>query len=148
MATSNVSLEAVEVIDALGALVGRLDVAILSGEDAAELTALLARGERLCAMGKAMAARRASQCKHFARAGHRSPEQWLAGLSGSSLGGGEVQPGRGRSNERAARARRSVPGRTELSPQQAEEIAAAAAVDPQATTRLIPDPPIDRGRLF
>ena len=48
MAMSVVSLGAVEVIEALAALVGRLDAAVLSGSDAAELTGLFARGTVVC----------------------------------------------------------------------------------------------------
>lgn len=55
-----------EVIDALAAAVGSLEVAVLSGQDAAFLTGLFARGERLCATAKAMAARRASDCQQWA----------------------------------------------------------------------------------
>ena len=71
---SVVSVGAGEVIEALAGLVGRLDVAGLSGGDAAELTGLFARGERLCATAKAMTARRASQAGQWAAAGHRDPE--------------------------------------------------------------------------
>ena len=76
----------VDVIDALAAVVAGLDVAVVSGEDAARLTGLFARGERLCATAKAMAARRAAECRQWERGGHRGPEAWLAEVWGSTAG--------------------------------------------------------------
>src|SRR5690242_1425173 len=84
MVISTASTGADEIIDALAAVVQRLDMALLSGDDAARLTTLFARGERLCATGKAMAACRAAECRQWAQAGHQSPERWLAQLSGTS----------------------------------------------------------------
>jgi hypothetical protein len=125
-----------EIIDALAVYVERLDMALFSGDDAARLTTLLARGERLCATGKAMAARRATECRQWAQAGHRSPEQWLAQVSGTT--------------QRAARTSLAVAEQMEAQPElaracqsgqlsetQAGEIAAAAEVDPDSTRRLV-----------
>jgi hypothetical protein len=136
MAMSETSAGVREVVEALAAVVGRLDVAVLSGSDAAELTGLFARGERLCATAKVMTARRAAECQHWARTGARSPEQWLASVSGES--------------ERSARASLVVAEQIEARPElaeacvagqlsvtQASEIAAAAQVDPDATGRLV-----------
>ena len=136
MAMSVVSVGVVEVIEALAGLVGDLDVAGLSGGEAAELTGVLARGERLCAAAKAMTARRASQAGQWAQAGHRDEEAWLAQVSGSSAGAAraalavaqqmDAQP----ELARACRAGR-------LSAVQAGEIAAATAVDPGCAPGLI-----------
>ena len=73
-------------VEALAVVVGGLDVAVLSGADAAELTELFARGERLSATAKAMTAQQAGECQHWARTGARSPEHSLASLSGESEG--------------------------------------------------------------
>ena len=53
-----------------------------SGEDAAVLVDHFARGEHLCATGKALSARRAAEAELFRRDGHRSAAEWLAGKTG------------------------------------------------------------------
>jgi hypothetical protein len=73
------------VIDALVSVVEDLDVASVSGADAARLTELFARGERLCSNAKALCAKRASECSIWERSGARSPQEWLAGVSGGGL---------------------------------------------------------------
>ncbi len=136
MVTSTAPSGAAEIIDALAAFVEDLDVARFSGDDANRLTALFARGERLCATAKAMAARRVTECRQWAQAGHRSPEQWLAQVSGTS-------PGAARTTLAVAEQMDAQPELAracqagQLSPEQAGEIAAAAEVDPSSTPRLV-----------
>ncbi len=136
MAMSTRATGVVEVIDALAAVVAGLDVAVVSGDDAAGLTELFARGERLCATAKAMAARRAATCQAWARAGHRGPDQWLAQLSGSS-------PAAARTSLAVAEQMEAQPALAQacqagaLSSDQAGHIAAAAQVDPAATPGLV-----------
>ena len=97
---------------------------------------VFARAERLAATAKAMTARRASECRQWAQSGARSPDQWLAQVSGTT--------------ERAARTSLAIAKQMDaqsefagacqagdLSPVQAGEIAAAAEVDPNSTRRLI-----------
>ena len=57
-----------------------------SGADAAELVGVFARGERLCAAGKTLAARRAADANQHQSAGHRTPAHWLAEATGESVG--------------------------------------------------------------
>jgi len=57
-----------------------------SGADAAELVGVFARGERLCAAGKTLAARRAADANCHQCDGHRTPAHWLAGVTGESVG--------------------------------------------------------------
>ena len=136
MTVSVVSVGAVEVIEVLAGLVGRLDVAVLSGGEAAELTGLFARGERLCATAKAMTARRAGQAGQWAQAGHRDPEGWLAQVSGSSAGAARASLAVAEQMDAQPElARACQAGR--LSPAQAGEIAAATAVDPGCAPGLI-----------
>jgi hypothetical protein len=111
-----------------------------SGTDAHALTEIFARGERLCAAGKAMAASRAADCATWTASGARSPEEWLAAVSGTGVGAAravldtadrlEHQPG-------VAEVFRSG----ELSVAQAAEISSAVAgvagSDPGAETRLL-----------
>ena len=136
MVISTASNGADEIIDALAAFVQRLDMALLSGDDAARLTTLFARGERLCATGKAMAARRAAECSQWAQAGHRSPEQWLAQLSGTSQSAARTSLAVAEQME-AQPALAAACQSGDLSQTQAGEIAAAAEVDPESTQRLV-----------
>jgi hypothetical protein len=57
------------------------------GEDAAALVEHFSRGEHLCATGKALAAKRATETELHKKDGLRSPAEWLARKSGDSLGG-------------------------------------------------------------
>jgi hypothetical protein len=92
--------------------------------------------ERMCAAAKALAARRATDCGAWKRAGERSPAAWLARKSGSSLGTaiGELA---------TAEALPALPATDkalrsgQLSPAQAREIATAAGADPDAERRLL-----------
>ena len=75
-----------DAIDALAAAVRSLNVAVITGDNAAGLTELFARGERLCLAGKALTARRATVCGEWSRRGFRSREEWLASVSGTPMG--------------------------------------------------------------
>ena len=79
---------------------------------AAELVEEFARGERLCAAGKALAARRVEATGTWRAEGYRSAAHWLANTSGVTVGAGF----------RAG----------ELSEVQFREVAEAAASDPGA----------------
>ncbi|MHB1534349.1 MAG: hypothetical protein ACYC1D_07005, partial [Acidimicrobiales bacterium] len=70
------------VIAALATIVEDLDPDSVSGSDAARLTAVFERGERLCAAGKALMAGRAAACGAWSKDGWRSAEEWLAKVSG------------------------------------------------------------------
>lgn len=72
-----------ELVDGVASYLHSLDPEVLSGEDAAALTALFSRGEKLCATGRALTAKRAVSCNQHADRGHRSGEEWLASMSGT-----------------------------------------------------------------
>ncbi|HEX3460500.1 MAG TPA: hypothetical protein VHT49_06320, partial [Acidimicrobiales bacterium] len=57
-----------------------------AGSDAASLVSLFTRGERLCAAGKTLAAKRAAEANQHKAGGHRSAAHWLAEVTGESLG--------------------------------------------------------------
>ncbi len=126
----------VGIIESLAGFVAGFDTGAFSGSDAARLTELFARGEKLCATGLAMAARRASECSAPERAGVRSREEWLAGISGTDLRSAEAtlstaeQMVTSPELEDACR-------KGELSTDQAAEIADASKADPSSTGRLI-----------
>jgi len=126
----------VGIIDSLAGYVADLDTGTFSGSDAARLTELFARGQKLCATGLAMAARRASECSTPARSGARSAEEWLAGISGTDLHSAQAtlttaeQMATSPELEDACR-------NGELSTDQAAEIADATKADPSSAGRLI-----------
>ncbi len=57
-----------------------------SGSDAAQLVTTFTRAERLCGAGKTLAASRASEANLHHQTGHRTPAEWLAGVTGESVG--------------------------------------------------------------
>src|SRR6476620_2965534 len=107
---------------ALRAAVASVDVGALSGEACGRLAAELARTENACAALRSMAAARAAACGTHRHAGFRSPEDWLARLTGttrqrarSELATGELLP--------ACPETRSAATAGDLSLGQAEDIA-------------------------
>ncbi|HEY1990457.1 MAG TPA: hypothetical protein VGG43_13390, partial [Acidimicrobiales bacterium] len=68
--------------DVIASFVESFEPGRYSGGDAAELVTLFARGERLCAAGKTLAARRAADANQHQCAGHRTPAHWLAEATG------------------------------------------------------------------
>jgi hypothetical protein len=73
-------------VETVAGLVSGFDPAVLSGSDARRMAELFARGEKLCAAGKLLAAQRVADTSAWAGGGARNPEEWLAGLSGVSVG--------------------------------------------------------------
>ncbi|MGH9094332.1 MAG: hypothetical protein ACRDXE_04155, partial [Acidimicrobiales bacterium] len=61
----------VETVNALVSAADALDPAVLSGEDAARLAGVAAKGERVCAAAKVLLARRAGECGSWRGSGHR-----------------------------------------------------------------------------
>ena len=122
-----------------------------SGEDAAVLVDHFARGEHLCATGKALSARRAAEAELFRRDGHRSAAEWLAGKTGESLAGAagslrladqmEHHPGLGdalRKGELSQTRARQVADVLQLDPNSEDELVEAAK-DRNETNRQLAD---------
>ena len=74
------------VLRTLADIVARLEPERLEGVDARTLTEMFARGERLCAAGKALAARRVAQTGAWQESGERSAAGWLGRVSGAPTG--------------------------------------------------------------
>lgn len=121
---------------ALRAMVRSLDARLLSSAEAVELVDYFAEIERLGHAGKTLAAGRAAEGDAWKRAGDRSPADWLARRTGSSVG-------RSRAALDTASKLGSAPAADaalragELSADQAAAIAPAAAADPSAEPRLL-----------
>jgi hypothetical protein len=129
-----------ESLDAVAHAVDSFDPATVSGADARLLAELFARGEKLCAAGKMLAAKRVADCSTWTGGGARSPEEWLAGLSGSSVGSASAALDTAdRLAEQPALTEALKTGGVSMA--QAGEISqaakAAAESDPEAERRLV-----------
>src|SRR5687768_13773186 len=76
----------VAAVDELEALVAAFDPSVVLGSQAQALVKLFNRGERVCGAGKALAAQRAAACNAHLGTRARSPEDWLAKETGTSVG--------------------------------------------------------------
>jgi hypothetical protein len=76
-----------EAIALLESFVSTFEPGRYGGEDAARLVEHFSRGEHLCATGKALAAKRATETELHKRDGVRSAAEWLARKTGDTLGG-------------------------------------------------------------
>src|ERR1700729_2389804 len=86
VSVTEVSADSVaEAISLLESFVGAFEPGRYSGEDAAVLVERFSLGERLCATGKALAAKRATETELHRKDGSRSAAEWLAGKTGESL---------------------------------------------------------------
>jgi Domain of unknown function (DUF222) len=118
------------------AVVADVDPERLGGDDAAALAEMFARGERLCAAGKALVARRVADVGVWRAAGERSAAHWLARRSGSTVAAAVA------ALETAQRLQ-DLPVLDEayrdgrLSQVQAQEIASSAAANPAAQRELL-----------
>ena len=74
------------IIEGVASFVSSFEAGRYSSGDAALLVKVFARGERLCAAGKTVAAARAAEANAHQLAGHRSPAHWLAEVTGESVG--------------------------------------------------------------
>ena len=140
-----------EAISLLESFVGAFEPGRYSGEDAAVLVERFSLGERLCATGKALAAKRATETEHHRKDGSRSAAEWLAGKTGESLGhaAGSLQlanqmedhPGLGdalRSGELSQTRAHTVAGVLKLDPDSEDELLKAAK-DRTETNRQLAD---------
>ena len=123
-------------VDALETFARELEPWQLDGHGAAALVELAARGERICASIKGLAARRVEETKLWRDAGHRSAAHWVAETTGETVGAAA------RTLE-TARALDQLPETDTafrsgaLSETQAAEIASAASADPEAEAALL-----------
>ena len=73
-------------IEVIASFVASFEPERYSGEDAASLVSSFTRAERLCAAGRTKAAARVAESPRHSRLGHRTPAEWLASVTGESLG--------------------------------------------------------------
>jgi hypothetical protein len=128
-----------EVRSALSTLEGVMrdfEPGVLEAGDARTMVELFAKGERLCAAGKALSAARVAATGAHRETGHRSAGQLLADVSGTTVGAAEsmLQAVR-RLEEQPAVADAFRAG--DLSETATREISYAASKDPDAQERLV-----------
>jgi hypothetical protein len=123
-------------LDAVAGVVEGLEAARFSGADAICLTEMFAWGERLCATGKAISAKRVQDTGAWEPTGARNAAEWLANLSGQTVGqaAGSLDNARDLEEhpdvDRAARA-------GELSQQQSSAVGRAARKAPRRAKELV-----------
>jgi hypothetical protein len=125
-----------EAIALLESFVGSFEPGRYSAEDAALLVDRFSRGEHLCATGKALAAKRATETDLHRKDGSRSAAEWLSRKTGESLGAST-------GSLRLADQMEDHPGldaalRTgELSQSRARQVAGALTLDPDSSDELV-----------
>lgn len=112
------------------------DVALLSGTDAATAVAEWACIEKMAATGRMLAAVRVDETNGWQGEGDKSPADWLARKSGSSVGDAAGMLGTGRKTKKLAKTRQAMQD-GKLSPAQAKAVADAADADPDAEDNLL-----------
>jgi hypothetical protein len=116
--------------------VASIDVAALSGSDAVELVEMFSEAERLAAAGKTIAAGRVASSGAWQGTGYRTPAQWIASRTQSTVGSAITTLETARNLDSLPSTRESfVSGR--LSEKQAAEISAASVIDPAAEELLL-----------
>ena len=73
-------------VEVLSAFVAGFEPARFSGSDAETLVGLFTRASRLCEAGKALSAKRATDANRHQASGFKTPSQWLASVTGDSVG--------------------------------------------------------------
>ena len=123
-----------EVVTSARAMVASLDA--LVGADAAAAFESLSELEKLAAAGKVLLTPKIAQSDTWARAGHRSPEEWMARTSGISVGQAKIAVETATRLEQLPATTSAVKSGA-LSLAQAAAVAEAAAVDPAAEAKLL-----------
>ncbi|MCA1832095.1 MAG: DUF222 domain-containing protein [Actinomycetota bacterium] len=126
----------VDLAGALRAIVGRLDVQSLSGEDAMELAQTCDDIVRIASAGRALASRRVDETRAWRSSGSSSAIAWMADQMGSTLRHAATALNTAELLDELPEVREAfVEGR--LSEAQAAEISAAAVIDRSAERELV-----------
>lgn len=125
-----------EGLETLGDVLAELDVATLHGDDARRLAELFAQAGRLCEAGLTITAARVAETGSWQSGGQPSPEAWVARTTHRSTTSARRTLETGRRVSRQPEVSAQLQAGT-LSTEQAEEISAAAAEAPSATSELL-----------
>ena len=125
-----------QVLTSARAMVASLDLDSLSGSQVAKVFEAGAELEKLGASLQVLAAPKIAKSETWARAGHRSPEEWMARTSGGSVGQARSTVETGKRLEQLPTTASAVKSGA-LSLAQAAAVAEAAAADPQSESKLL-----------
>ena len=125
-----------EVLASARAVVASLDISRLSGAEVSSVFEVGAELEKLGASLKLLVAPKVAQSDSWARAGHRSPEEWMARTSGTSVGAAKTAVETGRKLEELPATASAVKSGA-LSLAQAAAVAEAAMVAPGKEAELL-----------
>lgn len=126
----------VEARELLESVLAQLEPDVLDARSAQRLVAEFSTMEKVAAAGKALAARRVADSGAWRKGGDRSPAQWMARTTGTSLGqAAAALETAERMRELPATEQAFRSGR--LSETQAKEVAAAAEASPSAEADLL-----------
>jgi len=123
-------------VEVIAGFVSGFEPGRYNGEDAAALVATFNRAERLCQAGKTLAAARVVESHRHTHEGHRSGAEWLASVTGESVG-------RSVDVLRLGESLADHPGIEDayregrLSAERAVLVAGAARVNPERETELV-----------
>ena len=123
-----------EVVASARAVVASLDS--LTGTEAARAFESLSKLEKVAAAGKLVLAPKIAQSETWARAGHRTPEEWMARTSGTSVGVARATIETGKRLDRLP-STASIVKSGALSLAQAAAVAEAAVIDPWSESKLL-----------
>jgi hypothetical protein len=123
-------------VQALERIVVDLEPELYPGSAAVRYVDLFAKGERLCRVGKARMAKRATDCHQHQAQGHSSPASWLAHRTGESREEAARQLGTAEAMGALPEAGESY-RRGQLSEAQAREVARGAKARPAAEKELL-----------
>ena len=125
-----------DVLDSTRAVVASLDVPALSASDAARAFEVGADLEKLGASLKVLVAPKIGQSDTWARAGHRSPEEWMARTAGTSVGQAKAAVETGKRLEELPATTEAVKSGA-LSLAQVAAVAEAASADSSTESELL-----------
>ena len=129
-------LTTTELQAAVLAFVSSLTPELLTGEQAAIVVTDLALIEKAAATGRMFAALRVAQTNAWKGSGHASAADWLAAQCGISVTKAAAQLRTAKTATKLPKTKKAM-DRGELSPDQADSVAGAAAVDPDAEEELL-----------
>lgn len=136
MVTSRDAAQVVEVLRVLRGVVGGLDPGSVPDGQVAELWAGFDGVERLAAAAKTLLARRVEECEIWRREGHRSAADYMAARAGGSIGSARASLATSKRLEQLPATSAAVRS-GQLSSAQADRIADAASVNPEAEHGLL-----------
>ena len=134
--------QVIQVLSSARSVVAGLDVSSLTGSEVASQFAAFVELEKVAASAKLLLAPKVAKSEAWAKAGHRSPEEWIAKTAGTSVGQAKQTIETAKRIESLSQTAAAVRA-GELSIPQVAAVAEAAAADPSAEARLLKAASVD-----